>query len=107
MKFFPPSLVLAGTVGALCLSACAAQPQSAGTLQEKRHVENLATAERYSWTARNVDGQFQYCAPGQVTGSHIASTCVSEMEFESMFPDLVGSCPVASASSYGCGTNGH
>jgi hypothetical protein len=81
MKFAPLSLFLAGAAGALFLSACASQPQSASP-QERQHVENLATAERFGYSVQNVDGQFQFCANADGTGSHITNRCMSELEFE-------------------------
>jgi hypothetical protein len=86
MKFVPSSLLLAGTVATLYLSACAAERQSASLLQERRHAENLAKAERMGVVVRNVDGQFQFCPSGKSTGSYMKlNDCVHEGTFEDMF----------------------
>ena len=105
MKSVALSLFLAGAIGVLCLSACATQPKSAGTLQERRHTENLATAERLGVAVRNVDGQSKFCWSGQLTGSHITKNCVSELEFESMVFDVASFCTADSAKTYFCGAN--
>jgi hypothetical protein len=67
---------------AVLAAGCASQP--APQITEARHAANIAAAEQAGYRIVHKGDRTMFCNTASTTGSHMAPTCMSESQFQSL-----------------------
>jgi hypothetical protein len=67
---------------AMLAAGCATQP--APEISEATHAANVAAAERAGYRIVHKGDRTWFCPTASTTGSHMAPTCITETEFQSL-----------------------